>query len=70
MLRLKQGLGRLIRSKTDKGIIALLDNRFKTKSYGSIFLNSLPPAKVIFGESKTIMTEAERFLSARFTKVA
>lgn len=41
---LKQGMGRLIRSKTDRGIIALLDKRVLTKSYGRIFLRSLPPA--------------------------
>jgi ATP-dependent DNA helicase DinG len=41
---LKQGLGRLIRSKTDRGILALLDKRILTKSYGRMFLQSLPPA--------------------------
>jgi Rad3-related DNA helicase len=34
----KQGIGRLIRSKTDKGVIALLDSRLKTKGYGKDFL--------------------------------
>jgi ATP-dependent DNA helicase DinG len=41
---LKQGMGRLIRSKTDRGILALLDNRILTKRYGRMFLRSLPPA--------------------------
>jgi ATP-dependent DNA helicase DinG len=41
---LKQGMGRLIRSKTDRGILALLDKRILTKSYGRMFLRSLPPA--------------------------
>ncbi|MBN2319771.1 MAG: ATP-dependent DNA helicase [Acidobacteria bacterium] len=41
---LKQGLGRLIRSKTDRGILALLDKRILTKGYGRMFLQSLPPA--------------------------
>ncbi len=41
---LKQGLGRLIRSKTDRGILALLDKRILTKSYGRMFLKSIPPA--------------------------
>ena len=40
---LKQGLGRLIRSKTDRGILALLDKRILTKGYGGMFLQSLPP---------------------------
>ena len=41
---LKQGMGRVIRSKTDRGILALLDKRILTKSYGRMFLRSLPPA--------------------------
>lgn len=41
---LKQGLGRLIRSSTDRGILALLDKRISTRNYGRIFLQSLPPA--------------------------
>lgn len=46
VITLKQGIGRLIRSKTDKGVIAILDSRLRTKSYGRDFLNSLPNAKV------------------------
>lgn len=46
VITLKQGIGRLIRSKTDKGVIALLDSRLRTKGYGKDFLNSLPKAKV------------------------
>jgi ATP-dependent DNA helicase DinG len=46
VITLKQGIGRLIRSKTDRGVIALLDSRLRTKSYGRDFLNSLPKARV------------------------
>jgi ATP-dependent DNA helicase DinG len=46
IITLKQGIGRLIRSKTDKGVIAILDSRLKTKAYGRDFLNSLPKMKV------------------------
>ncbi len=46
VISLKQGIGRLIRSSTDKGIIALLDPRLKTKGYGKDFLNSLPHCKI------------------------
>jgi ATP-dependent DNA helicase DinG len=42
-IALKQGFGRLIRSGSDRGILAILDNRIRTKAYGRIFLNSLPP---------------------------
>ncbi|MHB1169580.1 MAG: helicase C-terminal domain-containing protein [Longimicrobiales bacterium] len=43
-LRLKQGFGRLIRARTDRGAIVLLDRRVLDKSYGRYFLGSLPPA--------------------------
>ncbi len=46
VITLKQGIGRLIRSKTDKGVIALLDTRLRTKSYGRDFLNSLPRMRI------------------------
>jgi len=47
ILRFKQGFGRLIRSKTDKGIVVVLDNRIVTKSYGKSFLNALPRVKTV-----------------------
>jgi len=47
VLKLKQGIGRLIRSKEDKGIIVILDKRIVTKRYGKIFLDSLPPCPII-----------------------
>jgi ATP-dependent DNA helicase DinG len=46
VLRLKQGLGRLIRSKSDRGILAILDNRLTTKGYGKLFLSSLPEYEI------------------------
>ena len=46
ILRLKQGLGRLIRSTTDRGILAVLDNRLSTKGYGKLFMASLPDYEV------------------------
>ena len=42
ILKFKQGFGRLIRSDKDKGIFLMLDNRIKTKRYGSVFIDSLP----------------------------
>jgi ATP-dependent DNA helicase DinG len=42
VIKLKQGFGRLIRSKDDRGIVAILDPRVLTKPYGKTFLNSLP----------------------------
>ncbi len=46
IIALKQGLGRLIRSATDRGILAVLDPRLRTKPYGQLFLQSLPPCRV------------------------
>jgi len=46
VIALKQGLGRLIRSTTDRGILAVLDPRLRTKSYGRTFLQSLPQCRV------------------------
>ncbi len=42
VLALKQGFGRLIRSKTDRGVLSILDNRIQRMQYGKIFLESLP----------------------------
>jgi ATP-dependent DNA helicase DinG len=42
VLALKQGFGRLIRSKTDRGILSILDNRIQRMQYGRIFIESLP----------------------------
>jgi ATP-dependent DNA helicase DinG len=42
VIKLKQGFGRLIRTKTDRGIVVILDPRVLTKAYGRTFLNSLP----------------------------
>jgi len=42
LLRLRQGFGRLIRSKTDRGIVLIMDSRVSTKRYGSFFKEVLP----------------------------
>lgn len=47
VLELKQGLGRLIRRRSDRGILAVLDPRLLTRSYGKTFLASLPPYRVV-----------------------
>ncbi|KPK27565.1 MAG: hypothetical protein AMJ61_05265 [Desulfobacterales bacterium SG8_35_2] len=44
ILALRQGVGRLMRTATDKGLLAILDVRLFTKQYGRIFLRSLPPS--------------------------
>jgi len=49
ILKFRQGVGRLIRGRTDTGIIVVLDNRILTKRYGQAFLEALPkcPVEVI-----------------------
>jgi ATP-dependent DNA helicase DinG len=46
IISLKQGLGRLIRTKQDRGVLAILDSRLRHKPYGRLFLASLPPCPV------------------------
>ncbi len=45
VLRLKQGLGRLLRTHEDRGVMAILDTRLHTKGYGKLVINALPPAR-------------------------
>jgi ATP-dependent DNA helicase DinG len=47
IITLKQGLGRLIRSTEDRGVLSILDSRILTKEYGKLFLQSLPAAPVV-----------------------
>jgi ATP-dependent DNA helicase DinG len=46
VIKLKQGFGRLIRTRTDHGIVVILDPRVSTKRYGKLFLNSLPDCRI------------------------
>ena len=47
VITLKQGAGRLIRSESDRGVLVICDPRVCTRSYGKIFINSLPPMPVV-----------------------
>ena len=47
IIKLKQGFGRLIRSRSDTGIVVILDSRVVTKRYGSMFLEALPGCRVV-----------------------
>jgi ATP-dependent DNA helicase DinG len=57
-LTLLQGLGRLIRTRADRGLLAILDPRLTTKGYGRRFLGSLPPAPIT-----SDVAAVERFLA-------
>jgi ATP-dependent DNA helicase DinG len=58
ILTLQQGLGRLIRHRRDRGVLAVLDPRLRTKPYGRRFVASLPPAPLVHD-----LSLIERFLS-------
>ena len=58
VIALKQGAGRLIRDVTDRGVLVVCDPRIRTKSYGKVFLESLPPMK-----QAASRTEVEQFFN-------
>jgi len=64
-LKLKQGFGRLIRSRQDVGVVLLLDNRVVTKRYGPLVLSGLPRAERVIGSWAEVRTKCEDFF-ARF----
>ena len=59
LLHLKQGAGRLVRSTTDRGIIAILSPRPLTKSYGGAILSALPPGRIVRNPADTLKTLLE-----------
>ena len=62
VMRFRQGFGRLMRRSTDRGMVAVLDSRLLKKSYGRMFLDSLPKTRTCFGELKELLRRAEDFL--------
>ncbi len=63
ILRFRQGFGRLIRTKTDRGVVVILDKRVLTKSYGPMFLNSLPECKLVRNSVTKLPEAARRWLA-------
>lgn len=61
IVKFKQGFGRLIRNKNDRGCIVCLDTRLITKRYGQQFLNSLPPCQQIFTTSDKLRLHMQDF---------
>ncbi len=62
ILKFKQGFGRLIRSKNDRGVVAVLDRRVLSKYYGQAFLNSLPDCTIKRGPSVNLPTAVTDWL--------
>jgi ATP-dependent DNA helicase DinG len=65
ILRFRQGFGRLIRTKTDRGVVVVLDKRLLTKSYGPLFLNSLPECTRVRASVAQLPQAASRWLAAQ-----
>jgi ATP-dependent DNA helicase DinG len=65
VIKLKQGFGRLIRARTDRGAVVLLDSRVVRKPYGRVFLDSLPPARRLITDGQTAYAALRRFFSLR-----
>ncbi len=62
-LKLKQGFGRLIRTKSDVGVVVLLDRRVVTRRYGATMLEGLPPASRAIGNWPDVRREVEEFFA-------
>jgi len=63
ILRFRQGFGRLIRTQSDRGVVAVLDKRLLSKRYGRSFLDSLPDCKVQVGSLADLPGAASRWLN-------
>lgn len=70
VIRFKQGVGRLIRSKGDYGAVFVFDRRVETTRYGKQFINSLPKVDRIEGTLETSLSELELFLDEKEKSVA
>ncbi|HCK61478.1 MAG TPA: helicase, partial [Gemmatimonadetes bacterium] len=62
-LRLKQGFGRLIRARTDRGAVLILDDRIVRRRYGRYLQDSLPPAPIIRGPWPDVEERLRDFFS-------
>ena len=62
ILRLRQGFGRLIRTKSDRGVVVILDRRILSRGYGPAFMRSLPPVTVSTPLLEELPNEIERWL--------
>ncbi len=63
VIKFKQGFGRLIRSRDDRGVVIIFDRRLVTKGYGHLFLQSLPDARCIKDKREVVFSEMKRFFA-------
>ena len=62
VLKFKQGFGRLIRSKRDRGVMVVLDRRLSSKYYGPVFIQSLPQCTVKRGPMRLLPREINAWI--------
>jgi ATP-dependent DNA helicase DinG len=62
ILRFRQGFGRLIRTKTDRGVVVVMDKRVQTKRYGELFLSSLPCCTIVRGSLADLPGQAAMWI--------
>jgi ATP-dependent DNA helicase DinG len=67
VMKFKQGFGRLMRRTADRGVVLVTDGRLITKSYGSLFISSLPETRRAIKQSASLMEDMENFLAERVT---
>ncbi|PYV89825.1 MAG: hypothetical protein DMG05_12640 [Acidobacteria bacterium] len=65
VIKFKQGFGRLIRSKADRGSIMIFDRRILEKHYGKVFLRSLPECQLVCGKQDVVFEAVKQFFQAR-----
>jgi len=63
VIKFKQGFGRLIRHRDDRGVVLILDSRVVKKGYGRTFLRSLPAVRVLAAPADSVFAEIERFFA-------
>lgn len=62
VIKFRQGFGRLMRKKTDMGVVTVLDRRITARRYGKIFLESIPKTRVARGPSQDVLRSIKSFL--------
>lgn len=67
VIKFKQGFGRLIRTKQDRGCVVCLDKRLVTKGYGKTILKSLPPCRTLFEDSDKVFKTMTEFYKQKWS---
>jgi DNA polymerase-3 subunit epsilon/ATP-dependent DNA helicase DinG len=70
ILRFRQGFGRLIRTKTDRGVVVVLDKRLQSKRYGELFVSSLPVCTTVRGPLAELPKKAALWLAGEMVITA